>query len=809
MKAPVQNRVVLGLFCVSSAVMLLLCYYVGSRLSFASSYAYDTTAEWMKTSARFAAELVTAEELDEFQTPGDMDKPLFEELRQRLVAFADDNHMLYVFYIRGTGDGMGQYILDNDLTEETVDLTTERFELTDKHLEALSGHASAEMLNYAPGYDNLISGFAPVYDAGGQIVALAGVDLEDYDILDIRDAMSTLLPWMVASLLIIIASGFINVLLQMRTDRARLTALENAVTANRAKSDFLASMSHEIRTPMSSIIGMTELLLHERLNRRQKGYVSDIGASAQSLLAIINEILDLSKIEAGQLDICPVDYDFRLFMDNLVSMFEFVSQDKGLSFVYEVEGELPHCLFGDDVRLRQVLTNICGNAVKFTEEGSVSLKATASGDNIRFDVTDTGQGIRREDIPKIFNAFMQTEEGKKRNLVGTGLGLSISKAFVEMMGGTIWADSVYGEWTTFSVVIPKVPGDAKNLEPAEAGKEQFLSAPDALVLVVDDNPYNLKVAQGLLSLSGIRVHTALSGRESIEMVQRETYDLVFMDHMMPEMDGIEATAEIRRLGGKYKTLPIIALTANAVHGAREMFMGAGFSEFLSKPIDTQKLRDILEMWLPPQKVSWAEAHTEESGLTGFIDAVNAIEEINTGLGLRRASGKERLYHESLGLFTQILRPECEKLSAFLQTGDLQNFSISIHAMKGMLATLGAMRLSDQAFFLEKASKNNEETLCATVFPDLLQDLLALREQLAVVFPEHIVERTPGDPKQLGPALKNALEAADAYDSDAGMAALGGVLAYDFGEDTNDALETAMTAFRNYSFGEAREALGRV
>jgi len=385
----------------------------------------------------------------------------------------------------------------------------------------------------------------------------------------------------------------------IRVDAAR----NKADMESRQKSTFLANMSHEIRTPMNAIIGMAELLTNEQLSKRQVGFIDDIKVSAYSLLSIINNILDISKIESGKFSLTPVNYDFHTLIDSIISMFSYVTQKKELEFKYESTGDLPEYLYGDDLRLRQVLINICGNAVKYTEKGYVKLKISVSNGNLIFEISDTGMGIRKEDMPRLFDTFERMEMEKNRSIAGTGLGLPLCKSFVEMMGGKILVESEHERGSVFTIIIPAVPGDKTKVKSVNnIQKERTLSAPNANVLVVDDNEFNLKVAEGLLDLFKIKAKIAFSGKEAIDMIQKNEFDIVFMDHMMPEMDGVEATRKIRKLGAQYETLPIIALTANAVQGAKEKFLSSGFSGFISKPIDIQELNEALREWLPPEKL---------------------------------------------------------------------------------------------------------------------------------------------------------------------------------------------------------------
>jgi signal transduction histidine kinase/DNA-binding response OmpR family regulator len=596
-------------------------------------------------------------------------------------------------------------------------------------------------------------------------------------------------------------------------------ALVEARAASTAKSDFLSNMSHEIRTPMNAIVGMGELLEHEQLNERQAGYVGDIITSAKSLLGIINDILDFSKIESGKLELNPVDYDFKMLIENIKSMFSYIAGKKGLNFIVERADNLPHYLYGDDIRLRQTLINILGNAVKFTQKGSVTLKVTTENDSLVFEIKDTGVGIRKEDIPTLFSAFAQVDKSKNRNVVGTGLGLAISKSFAEMMGGNIILESEYGQGTVFTITLPIAIGNKERIINQKADKKSHnIHAPDAKILVVDDNEFNLKVASGLLRLQGIEAVTVDSGARAIEEITEKSYDLVFMDHMMPEMDGIETTARLRKMGSenqKYEALPIIALTANAVFGAREMFLANGFNDFISKPIDTSELVRILKTWLPPEKVSESEYDASGTSSAGtaennIITELGKIRELNTEIGLSRVSDIEEMYFDSIIFFNKKLLTECEKMSAALREKDILTFTIIVHAIKSALSTIGAMELSEAAAALEEAAKNNEAAFCAANYPPLQEKLQKLHEQLSAVFPnaEHGTPGTPntGDEALLRESIEKAIAAAEDSDSDLGIEIIEGVIEYDFGGERNALLEAAMTAFNDFDCSEAAENL---
>jgi len=415
---------------------------------------------------------------------------------------------------------------------------------------------------------------------------------------------------------IMILVGFVLALLLCGV----LTYMHNKVIRSkeesRIKSSFLANMSHEIRTPMNAIIGMSDFLKYEKLNDRQMNFVNDINSSAKSLLTIINEILDMSKIEAGKLSLIPVNYDFYNFLDNIKSMLKYMTENKNLGLKFETSGEIPRYLYGDDIRLKQILTNLCGNAVKFTGRGYVSLRVIALENTLLFEIQDTGRGISKKDMPTIFEPFEQAKSKQNRELIGTGLGLPITKNYVEMMSGKIMIESELGKGTTFTVEIPMVKGNAEEIEDEEKEqKDQKLIASQANILVVDDNEFNLKTIIALLSLFNIEVKYATSGKEAIESVKKENFDIIFMDHMMPEMDGIEATNEIRKLGSKYNNLIIIALTANAIYGAKEMFLSNGLNDYISKPVELYDLKNILIKWLPNEKVTLVDQLPGEKTLS--------------------------------------------------------------------------------------------------------------------------------------------------------------------------------------------------
>jgi len=511
--------------------------------------------------------------------------------------------------------------------------------------------------------------------------------------------------------------------------------------ASRVKSSFLANMSHEIRTPMNAIIGMTEYLQHEKLSMRQMDFVDDINTSARSLLSIINDILDMSKIEAGKLSLVPVHYDFYLFLDNIKSILKYMTDKKGLGFKLDTPGEIPRYLYGDDIRLRQIITNVGGNAVKFTGRGFINLRIFAENEKLIFEIEDTGRGIKKDDIQKIFNAFEQVDTKGNRAFIGTGLGLNISKTYAEMMGGKITVESEYGQGSTFTIEIPIVIGNEKEVfEVQDAQKEQVLSAPEANLLVVDDNELNLKTAVSLLGLFDVNVKHAYSGYEAIKIVKQQDFDIIFMDHMMPEMDGIEAANEIRKI--KHNNPVIIALTANAVYGAKEMFLANGFNDFISKPIEMRDLKNLLIKWLPKEKIILTE-QSEKSQSASELEFQRTLQR----------------------LFVKTNRNKYKEINTALETGDIVLAHRLAHTLKGNAGQIGKTQLQSAAADVERYLKYGKNHATEEQLKALETELNAVLDELSRLHLDSSPENTQSGRKlspqvikelwdKLEPLLKN-------------------------------------------------------
>lgn len=379
-----------------------------------------------------------------------------------------------------------------------------------------------------------------------------------------------------------------------------LKAQREAEKANKAKSDFLATVSHEIRTPMNAIIGISNMLRSTELSAEQQTFVKNIQSSSNVLLTLINDILDFSKIEAGKLELVSEYFSLPALLERLKTMFELLFAEKDLSFRCCFADNLPLAVLGDEKRIGQIISNLLSNALKYTRTGGVNFKTAVDGEEIVIEVEDTGIGIKEDSVSKLFTAFEQLDLVRNKQVQGTGLGLAITKKLCEMMGGSIKVHSEYNKGSVFTIRLHLKEGTVLDL-PEEKKPVEAFTAPDAQVLLVDDIDINLEVAAFVLYTYGITADLAKSGREALEKAQAKPYDLILMDHMMPEMDGVEATRAIRAGGYNAKT-PIIALTANAVNEARTMFLANGFNELLPKPMESSVLAEVLLRWLPDKLI---------------------------------------------------------------------------------------------------------------------------------------------------------------------------------------------------------------
>ncbi|MBD5144381.1 MAG: response regulator [Ruminococcus sp.] len=615
--------------------------------------------------------------------------------------------------------------------------------------------------------------------------------------------------------------------------------------ANNAKSDFLANMSHEIRTPMNAITGFAELCLKEK----NYCYAADIKTAAKNLISIINDILDISKIEAGKLELVPSVYDTADMLNDVISIiYVQLDKKKNLDFKIDIDRHIPRKMYGDEVRLKQILINLLGNAVKFTSEGFISLtvkELSRVGDDVSlmFKIADSGLGIKKEDISKLFENFQQVDTRKNRKIEGSGLGLPISKNLAEKMNGNITVESEYGKGSVFTVVLVQKISDPSPIPKSAAGsvhapvseeKSHTLYAPDAHVLVVDDNRVNLSVTARLLTTYGIKAELADSGRKAIEMINSAYYDLVFMDHMMPELDGVDTTKMIRSQNDAYsKELPIIALTANAVSGAREMFLESGFNDFISKPIQLSLLEKILEKWLPEQMINYSEASAKPAysvasdvsdifggGYTPAEAAPAEAEEdddivipnVDVKAGLSLCGGNVDAYLAILKTFMETAAESILRIETYAHSRDYKNYTTEVHGLKSSSLAIGAVGLSEMAKNLEQAGKEENYKQISEDTPALIARFSEITENIKpfVETEEHdITNKPPIKADALKAELEKALEAIDELDSHGAMEILDGLLEYSYSTVVTSELEKSRRFTDNFAYEKAEETIRHI
>ena len=503
-----------------------------------------------------------------------------------------------------------------------------------------------------------------------------------------------------------------------------------AIMETEEKAKFLASMSHEIRTPINAVLGMNELILREAQSDNILEYASNIESSGNHLLSLVNDILDFSKIEAGHMEILPVEYMTSSLINDAVSIISSRIKKKGLKFTVEVDPKLPITLKGDELRIRQVIINLLTNAVKYSEKGQVVLKLgqkyeIQKGFLLVVTVKDTGIGIKKEDQEKLFDSFARVDALKNRGVEGTGLGLTITKRIVDQMGGNIKLISTYGKGSEFTIEIPQIVVDRKpigkfeitnNYQTRIINYRNLFTAPEARVLVVDDNNMNLAVFKGLLKKTKATIDIARSGREAIDKVITTSYDVIYLDHMMPEMDGVETLQKMRELG-LVAGVPVIALTANAIDGAKKQYMELGFEDYLAKPVDGNDLEENLMKWLPQSKII-----KNKKGIEDILDQK---------VGMSNCGEDEEFYKEMVGMY--INGDKSEELIRYYEEKDWDNYRIVIHSLKSTSMTIGAVSLSEKAREQEMEVKNMDMESIEDNHKVILAEYAKLLEELRSVY----------------------------------------------------------------------------
>ena len=538
--------------------------------------------------------------------------------------------------------------------------------------------------------------------------------------------------------------------------------VKEAVRANELKTNFLANMSHEIRTPINAIMGMDDMILREQIGDNVREYAMNIQSASMNLLSLINGILDFSKIEAGRMELAEEPYELASVLNDVIAMTQVRSAEKGLAFEVQIDEQLPESLCGDELKIRQILLNLLNNAVKYTERGRVSLQVKGVADQkesdriqLCFAVQDTGIGIREEEQQKLFQKFERLDEKRNRHVEGTGLGLAITGSYVDMMQGMITVESEYGKGSLFEVMIPQKVEETEKIGNINDRVQQMLQeketyqvlfqAPEAKILVVDDNRMNLEIVKGLLRQTRMQIETCQGGREMLQFITKKHYDLILLDHMMPEMDGVEALQEARKVAdSKCGNTPVVAMTANAIKGVREKYLKAGFDDYISKPIEGRKLEEMILRYLPPSLVQAGQDNKEqtenrtECPLPELArpDITNSnlpeIEEFDFDYAMKLL-GDESLLRFLLDDFKEFLGESMEKLQTYWQElpeeKALDNYRIEVHAVKSTAATVGALLLSKLARLLELAAKEGNLERIERLHPILIEEMKTHKERL--------------------------------------------------------------------------------
>ena len=568
-------------------------------------------------------------------------------------------------------------------------------------------------------------------------------------------------------------------------------ASDTALAASQAKSQFLAQMSHEIRTPINAVLGMNEMILRECKSNEILDYATNIQSAGRTLLTLINSILDFSKIEDGKMEIVPVRYEVPTLIDDLVNMISEKARKKGLEFKTEIDSTLPQSLYGDDVRLRQIITNLLTNAVKYTHVGAVTLKMSgkeidADTFELEIKISDTGIGIRAEDMGKLFQSFQRLDEEKNRNIEGTGLGIAIVQKLLGMMESRLEVASEYGHGSEFSfklrqkiidkTAIGNYASHQQKISDTVAEKK-FLLAEGAKVLAVDDNDMNLKVISGLLKRNKIVPDLAESGQLGIELAKKNFYHIIFLDNMMPGLSGVETLKIMQRDKILSEKTSVVMLTASAMAGMRETYLREGFNDYLSKPIDVSELEAVLERHLPAEIVSFEVeseqkiskppvqietpppveeseiANAQDAPAEKIADAENVPAEepeeivgedefsnrerkkfaeicpdINLETALRYCMDSKSFLQQMLMTFTDAKR--VEKIQEAFDSGDVKNYQILVHALKSTSLSIGAENLSEQAKSLELAAKENNVDEIQANHGDLMTNYEKVREEIS-------------------------------------------------------------------------------
>ena len=798
-------------------------------------------AQRLRASAAVAQKLLDAGDLDRLRVRSSspdspeawFKDPYFLELRGKLIAFAEENGLEFVYYYYRI-DNYIQPMIDNDpdLTKAFTPssaLIPIDHDVMDAWDDVKITLALAE--EFLVDLDGLMTAYAPIINYYGEVAAIVGIDIKDEQIHILREQIETLsgrtlslssrinvlIIYMISALALLLTGGILTFLANRRRSNVLREALTDAEHANHAKSGFLATMSHEIRTPLNAILGITEIQLQNaELGRTVKESLGKIYNSGELLLGIINDILDLSKIEAGKLELVIDSYETVSLINDTSQLNMMRIGSKPIEFELEVDENLPSALFGDELRVKQILNNLLSNAFKYTEKGAVRLTVSSDADSsgsgrvtLIFSVSDTGQGMTEDQMNRLFDEYSRFNQQANRTTEGTGLGMSITKNLVRLMKGKISVESEPGKGSVFTVRLPQGVADASvlgkevadNLQQfRECGKNQNIRdqlvrepMPYGSVLIVDDVETNIYVAEGLMSPYMLKIDTADSGFAAIEKVKEgREYDIIFMDHMMPKMDGIEATHIIRDMG---YAKPVVALTANAVVGQSDIFLANGFDDFVSKPIDVRQLDTVLNKFI------------RGSATQGDGSLVLQSAQENRPPVLLNPRFAE--------IFARDANKSLETLGSICESGDyrgdnnLRQYTISVHGMKSALANIKETELSAFALKLETAAREGNFEIIESQTPVFLNSLRAFVEEIAPSPGAAGDESADGDTPLLREKLLAIKSACEDYDESAADDALSELNKNAWSPQTRQLLNDIAGHLLHSDFDEAAAAIEAV
>ena len=614
----------------------------------------------------------------------------------------------------------------------------------------------------------------------------------------------------------IMAIRLINLLLDK--DKALFESMNDAKAANEAKTSFLANMSHEIRTPINAVIGMDEMILRDTNETKTREYATDIHLAAHSLLAIINEILDLTKIESGKMELIEQNFNLKKMINEIVNVVYSSVKNKGLKLELDIDEQLPSVVVGDDLRIKQVVTNMLNNAVKYTHFGSVtlSIKGQTKGHNILlyFAVIDTGIGVKEEELDKLFEAFERADEKKNRNIEGTGLGLHISNRILKLMDSRLHVESEYGKGSTFSFAIELEVSDNTPIGTITVDEVQMLPqenfgvsfyAPNASILVVDDNAVNRKVFMGLLRPTGAIIDEASSGMDCLRKTNLKKYDMIFLDHLMPEMDGVET---LHKLKADKKNLcintPTVVLTANALVGAREQYLQEGFDDFITKPIAYNRLEDIILKYLPEELVE--NSASEKAVVDEDVELPN-IMGVNWNIAMMN-NGSRELLLETIRDFCEIFDSEIASLNDAFNKMDkpesVEDYRIRVHSLKGLAATVGAVAVSELARLLEFAARDMDYDRIRSLHWIFIDELNLYKAQIGELVLPNEAKPVPTDFTAIiltNETLKGCLMMNDLDGADKAMSELD---KYGYDDNIQPLIDSLKLAVMNIDYEQAKE-----